>query len=122
MLLSNTFGSSTSASNGRWLSETLASAELITVTTHNGRPQTIRAGKPVYQAAFRAFTQGCGATGQKWISPCLANFAKVEAKTIEKAEAELALLGSLPTAVSDVGPDQLLIGQAANKSDQDSGV
>jgi len=33
-------------------------AELITITTYNGRPSTIRPGKPVYQSVFERVVGG----------------------------------------------------------------
>lgn len=33
-------------------------AELITITTHNGRPSTIRPGKPVYKFVFERVVGG----------------------------------------------------------------
>jgi len=59
VVLSNTFASSLTCSNGgeRVLQE-LAAAELISIGTgKNGRPQTVKASRPVYQAAFRILTK-----------------------------------------------------------------
>lgn len=97
VLLSNTFTSSTTpgAGSGEAALEGLAGAELISVTSHRGRPQTIRAGRPVYQAAFSMLT-GDTALAARMDLALLAELAKVEAKNIDKAEAELSLLGSLP--------------------------
>ena len=95
VLLSNTFASSTTAPNGETALETLASAELITITSHNSRPQTVRAGKPVYQAAFKRLLADPALKARMDLA-VLTELAKVETKTIDKVEAELALLGSLP--------------------------
>ncbi|KAH8906821.1 hypothetical protein BR93DRAFT_945112 [Coniochaeta sp. PMI_546] len=97
VLLTNTFASSTTpaASNGETALESLANAELITVTSHKGRPQTIRAGKPVYQAAFKSLLED-RVLRAKMDLAVLAELAKIEAKGIEKVEQELGLLGTLP--------------------------
>lgn len=124
VLLSNTFASSTApgVGSGEVALEALASAELITVRSHRGRPQAISAGKPVYQAAFVALLRD-PVLRAKMDLAVLGELAKIEAKTIEKvssfcrpwvflfvigtssvltiwgiykAESELALLASLP--------------------------
>jgi hypothetical protein len=104
VLLSNTFASSTTsaASNGETALESLANAELITVTTHKGRPQTIRAGKPVYQAAFNSLLED-RALRAKMDLAVLAELAKIEAKGIDKVEQELGLLGTLPNMPYQTG-------------------
>jgi len=97
VLLSNTFASSTTAAaaDGEAALESLANAELITVRSYHGRPQTIRAGKPVYHAAF-ALLKSDPVLRAKMDLAVLTELAKVEAKNIDKVESELALLGSLP--------------------------
>ncbi|TPX09964.1 uncharacterized protein E0L32_008811 [Thyridium curvatum] len=97
VLLSNTFASSTTAAaaDGELALESLANAELISIRSHRGRPMTIGAGKPVYQAAFGQL-RGDAVLRARMELALLAELAKVEAKTIDKAEAELALLGALP--------------------------
>lgn len=86
VLLSNTFASSTSpgVENGEMALETLANAELITVKSHRGRPQTIQAGKPVYQAAFAALLHDPVLKARLDLA-VLNELAKVETKTIDKA-------------------------------------
>lgn len=97
VLLSATFASSTSprAANGEAALEALSNAELITVHSYRGRPQTIRAGRPVYQAAFGMLLADPVLKARMDLA-LLTELASVEAKTIEKAENELALLGGLP--------------------------
>ncbi|KAB5585489.1 RNA12 protein [Coniochaeta sp. 2T2.1] len=104
VLLSNTFAASAtpSAANGEVALESLANAELITVTSHKGRPQTIRAGKPVYQAAFNSLLED-RVLRAKMDLAVLAELAKVEAKGIEKVEQELGLLGQLPNVPFQTG-------------------
>jgi hypothetical protein len=98
VLLSDTFAKSTSAdaSNAEAAIEGLANAELITVKSYHGRPATIRAGKPVYQAAFARLLEDAVVKARMELA-LLTELAKIEAKNIDKAEAELSLLGSLPT-------------------------
>lgn len=97
VLLSNTFASSMSpgVENGEMALEALANAELITVRSHRGRPQTIQAGKPVYQAAFAALLHDPVLKARLDLA-VLNELTKVETKTIDKVENELSLLGSLP--------------------------
>ena len=105
VLLSNTFAASTSpaAADGEAALEALAAAELITVHTHRGRPQTVRAGRPVYQAAF-ARLRADPVLRARMDLAVLAELARVEAKTLDKAEAELALLAALPRQPAQVAP------------------
>lgn len=85
VLLSNTFASSTTpgAEDGELALESLSNAELITVHSHRGRPQTIMAGKPVYQAAFAALVKDTVLKAKMNLA-VLTELAKVESKTIEK--------------------------------------
>ncbi|KAK3321227.1 RNA12 protein-domain-containing protein [Cercophora scortea] len=96
VLLSNTFAASTTAAaaSGEAALESLANAELITIKTHGGRPQTIRAGKPVYQAAFAKLFDDAVVKARMDLA-LLTELAKIEAKTIDKVENELSLLASL---------------------------
>ncbi|KAK3298047.1 RNA12 protein-domain-containing protein [Chaetomium fimeti] len=98
VLLSNTFASSTTAGagNAEAALESLATAELITVKSRNGRPATIRAGKPVYQAAFNRLLNDAVVNARMDLA-LLTELAKIEAKIIDKAEGELSVLGSLPS-------------------------
>jgi len=104
VLLSDTFASSTTtgASKGESALEGLANAELITVDTHNGRPQSIRPGKPMYKAAFNLLLND-HVLRAKLDLAMLKELTKVETKTIEKVENELALLGSLPKQPAQTG-------------------
>jgi len=98
VLLSNTFASSTTAgaSNAEAAIEGLANAELITIKSRYGRPATIRAGKPVYQAAFNRLLDDAVVKARMDLA-LLTELAKIEAKNIDKAETELSVLGSLPS-------------------------
>ncbi|KAG7151922.1 Mitochondrial escape protein 2 like [Verticillium longisporum] len=104
VLLSDTFASSQTsrAASGELALESLTNAELISVRTHYGRPQTITAGKPMYQAAFKVLA-GDPVLRAKMDLAVLTEMAKVEAKTIDKVENELALLGALPKQPAQAG-------------------
>lgn len=95
VLRSDTFASSTTVSDAEAALEGLANAELITVKSANGRPQKITPGKPVYHAAFMRLTQDQVLSAAMDLN-VLTELSKIEGKTIEKVENELALLGSLP--------------------------
>lgn len=97
VLLSNTFAASTSpvVEDGEMALESLANAELITVRSRRGRPQTIQAGKPVYQAAFDALLRD-PALRAKMDLAVLTELAKIETKTIEKVSLLRCLLRECP--------------------------
>ena len=98
VLLSNTFASTLTAgaANPEAAIESLANAELITVKSVHGRPSTIRAGKPVYQAAFNRLLEDAVVKARMDLA-LLTELAKIEAKNIDKAETELSVLASLPS-------------------------
>ncbi|KAK0651186.1 RNA12 protein-domain-containing protein [Cercophora newfieldiana] len=98
VVLNDTFASSTTsgATNGESALEALTNAELISVKSIHGRPQTIRAGKPVYQTAFNHLLKD-PVVKAKMDLALLKELASVEAKGIEKAETELNILANLPT-------------------------
>ena len=105
VLLSNTFSSSInpSASNAETAIESLSAAELISIKTYKGRPQTIKAGKPVYQAAFKLLTEDRVLKSRLDLA-ILTELTKIETKTIDKYETELNMLGSLPKQPREVAP------------------
>jgi len=105
ILLSNTFSSSTTAAaaNGETVLEALSAVELISIKTHKGRPQTIHAGKPVYQAAFRILATD-NVLRSRLDLAVLTELTKIETKSIDKYETELNLLGNLPKQPREVGP------------------
>ena len=98
VLLSDTFASSTTpaAASAEAALENLANAELITVHSVHGRPQTIRAGKPVYQTAFRRLLDDDVVRARMELG-LLKELVGIEAKGIDKVEAELSLLAGLLT-------------------------
>lgn len=89
LLLSDTFKS------GEPTLHALEQAELITIISCNGRPHSIKPGKPVYMAAFRQLTADKVLAARLDLA-VLNQLIKIETGTIEKVEAELALLGGLP--------------------------
>ncbi|KJK74253.1 hypothetical protein H634G_10399 [Metarhizium anisopliae BRIP 53293] len=97
VLLSPAFASSTSsnAADGEAALEALASAELIALKSHQGRPKLISAGKPLHQAAFSVLV-GDRVLKAKMDMAIMKEMAKTEAKTIDAVETELSLLGQLP--------------------------
>ncbi|OAF62200.1 mitochondrial escape protein 2 [Pseudogymnoascus destructans] len=105
VLLSNTFASSLtpSASNGEAVLNALAQAELISIKTAKGRPESIRPGKPVYHAAFKILTEDKVLKARMNLA-VLAELSKIEGKSIDKCEAELALIAGMPRVPPQVAP------------------
>ncbi|KAI1388279.1 RNA12 protein-domain-containing protein [Hypoxylon trugodes] len=112
VLLHGAFSSSITAPDGEAALEGLANAELVTVKSGlGGRPAQIAAGRPVYQAAFRLLAQDKVLSAKMDIA-VLTELAKAEGKNIDKAEAELALLGGLPKQPSQMaGRTAYLLGK-----------
>ena len=98
VLLSNTFSSSLSSSSSSSSPEAsieaLATAELITIKSVNGMPTEIKAGKPVYQAAFQKLASDAKVKARMDLL-VLTELAKIETKNIEKVEQELVMLQGL---------------------------
>lgn len=73
----------------------LEQAELISIVSGpNGRPSSIRPGKPVYQSAFKRLTED-NVLKSRLDLAILTNLTKIENATIEKCENELLLLSQL---------------------------
>lgn len=104
VLLSSTFSSSLTptAKDGELALEYLAGTELISIQFHQGRPQTIKAGKPLNQAAFAVLLKDRVLKAKMDLAVLKEN-AKVESKSIESVENELALLGGLPKQTNETG-------------------
>lgn len=102
VLLSPPFASSQtpSAKDGELALESLANAELISIKFHQGRPQTIKASKPLNQAAFTRLLDD-RVLRAKLDLAVFKETAKAEAKDIEAFENELSLLGSLPKQTNE---------------------
>ncbi|KAI9894514.1 MAG: mitochondrial escape protein 2 [Vezdaea aestivalis] len=92
VLLSDTFKSGSMSAEKTLAS--LESAELISITSYNGRPSSIRPGKPVYTAAFKLLMADHGLKSRLDLST-LTNLTKIETASIEKTETELGLLSTL---------------------------
>ncbi|KAH8599783.1 RNA12 protein-domain-containing protein [Bisporella sp. PMI_857] len=115
VLLSNTFSSSLSpsASSGEAVLEALSAAELISIKTYKGRPQTIHPGRPIYHAAFKMLAEDHVLKSRLDLA-ILTELTKIETKSIDKYEAELNVLGALPKQPAEVGPRiQYLLGKLA---------
>ncbi|KAM0203562.1 hypothetical protein ACHAPA_000480 [Fusarium lateritium] len=97
VILSAPFSSAApaAASNADSAIDSLVSADLIAVETYQGRPMTIKAGKPLHQAAFSVLLQD-RVLRAKMDYDVLNDSSKAEARSIDKVENELALLGTLP--------------------------
>jgi hypothetical protein len=95
LMLDDTFKSASTAGPDQVL-QALEQAELINVLpSSNGRPQTVKPGKPVYHAAFKRLVSDKVLSSRLELA-ILADLIKVETGTIDKCEAELKLLGELP--------------------------
>ena len=105
ILLSDTFKPSASSSSGggEQTLQALEQAELITIVSSNGRPHSIKPGKPVYQAAFKLLT-GDHVLKSRLDLLILGELIKVETKSIDLYEAELGLLAGLPKQPAEVAP------------------
>lgn len=88
---------------GREAVAALEQAELISVSSKDGRPSAIHPGKPVFRAAFRILAGDRVIFSQLELAT-LAELIKAETGTIEKCEQELLLLGKLPSRPAEVTP------------------
>ncbi|KAH9832790.1 mitochondrial escape protein 2-like [Teratosphaeria destructans] len=79
----------------------LEQAELISAETSNGRPYSIKPGRPVYQPAFQRITED-KVLAAKMDMALLAEAIANESKAIDKNEQELRLLGELPKQPAEV--------------------
>lgn len=75
--------------------QALEQAELITIQSSNGRPSSIKPGKPIYWAAFQKLTED-KVLKAKFDLSGLNEQMKGENANIDKWENELRLLGELP--------------------------
>jgi hypothetical protein len=81
--------------NGELTLRALEHAELISIASVNGCPQTIRPGKPVLRAVFKRVTENTALSSRMDLA-IVAQKINKENKSIGKYEEELCLLGSLP--------------------------
>ncbi|RMZ89982.1 hypothetical protein DV736_g2777, partial [Chaetothyriales sp. CBS 134916] len=84
-------------SNGNRVLQALEQAELITITATNGRPQTIKPGRPVYQAAFEYLTSDEVLKAHLDLT-IVKDLIALESATVDKCEKELQVLAELPNA------------------------
>jgi len=90
-------------SNGEAVLQALEQAELITITSNNGRPYSIKPGKPVYQSAFEYLTDDEVLKARldlAIISQLIGN----ENKNVEKYENELKVLAEMPGTPAGLKP------------------
>lgn len=79
----------------------LEQAELIAVQSVNGRPYSVKPGKPVYQPAFKRLVDD-RVLAAKMDLAVIGDSMSSENKAIDKAEQELRLLGDLPKQPGEV--------------------
>nr|POF17539.1 mitochondrial escape protein 2 [Quercus suber] len=92
---------------------TLEQAELIAVQSVNGRPYSIKPGKPVYRPAFQRLVED-NVLAAKMDLQLLDDATAAANRSIEKYEQELHLLGDLPKQPGELhGRLQWLLGKIA---------
>ena len=96
LLLSDTY-----KSGGEATLQALEQAELITIVSSNGRPKSIKPGKPVYTAAFKTLTEDHVLKARLDLA-ILSELIKIETSGIDKCESELNLLGQLPGQPAEI--------------------
>ena len=97
LLLSDTF-----KSNGEGVLQSLEQAELISISSKNGRPMSIKPGKPVYQSAFEYLAEDEVLKARLDLA-ILTESISTENATVDKCEKELEVLAALPNA-ADLKP------------------
>lgn len=81
----------------------LEQAELITIVSVNGSPETVKPGKPVYRTVFKRLTQNTTLSRRMDLG-IISQLIRAENKNIAKYEEELQLLGSLPKQPRELTP------------------
>ncbi|KIW68388.1 hypothetical protein PV04_04339 [Phialophora macrospora] len=89
--------------DGETVLQALEQAELISITSKNGRPHGIKPGKPVYQSAFEYLTDDEVLKARLDLA-ILSQLISLENKNVEKYEAELKTLGEMPGTPSELKP------------------
>jgi len=89
--------------NGEATLQALEQAELITISSANGRPHAVKPGKPVYQSAFKYLTEDKVLKSRLDLA-ILTQLIGIENKSVDKYEAELHLLGELPGQPKELAP------------------
>lgn len=75
--------------------QALEQAELISITSLNGRPHAIKPGKPVYQEAFKYLKED-NVLRSRLDLAILTQLIGIENKNMDKFESELRLLADMP--------------------------
>ena len=83
--------------------QALEQAELISISSMNGRPHAIKPGKPVYQAAFKFLIEDDVLRSRLDLA-ILTQLIGIENKNVEKFESELGLLAGLPGQPKELAP------------------
>ncbi|KAL9064420.1 MAG: hypothetical protein Q9157_007839, partial [Trypethelium eluteriae] len=91
------------SSGGEKVLQALEQAELITILSSNGRPHSIKPGKPVYLPAFKRLSQDQVLSSRLDLS-MLTEAIKSENASIDKYENELKLLAALPKQPAALAP------------------
>lgn len=106
----------------------LEQAEMISIVSANGRPVSIKPGKPVYRAAFQYLTEDRVLSARMDLEVLTAAIKSAGAD-IDKYEQELSALGSLPKQPREIGPrvkyllDKLMASQMkVEQMEKESGV
>ena len=89
--------------NGEATLQALEQAELITITSANGRPHAVKPGKPVYLSAFKYLTEDSVLRSRLDLA-ILTQLIGIENKNVDKYESELHLLGELPGQPKELAP------------------
>ena len=89
--------------DGEQTLQAMEQAELISITSANGRPHSVKSGKPVYQAAFKYLTEDDVLKSRLDLA-ILTQLIGIENKNVDKFEAELRLLADLPGQPKELLP------------------
>lgn len=89
--------------DGEVVLQTLEQAELISITSKNGRPYGVKPGKPVFQAAFEHLTEDQVLKARLDLA-ILTQLIGIENKNVDKYEIELKMLADLPGMPSELKP------------------
>ena len=91
------------ADGGEQTLQALEQAELISITSSNGRPHAVKPGKPVYQAAFKYLTEDDVLRSRLDLA-IFKQLIGIENKNVDKFETELRLLADLPGQPKELLP------------------
>ena len=104
--------------DGEKVLQALEQAELISITSNNGRPSKIRAGRPVYLSAFQNLTDD-EVLKSKFDLSIITQLAAKEASTVQSCESELKQLAELPGTPTQLQPRiRYLLDKAAASQDK----